>query len=262
MRPEDYAALVHRYSTLKNGAGQNHQWLGEFLTGDRSAHTALTIGPPAVHESFVHLYVLEVDQSNAGPSAGNGTGPASVPRQLKMNDFDRPWEYHNWRERTPVSQSQITFLRGWQTADWISNVGARYLVDPEYFCRHLDFRSPDDRSNNFSTPALPSSSWHLMQLPVMSIVAGDVAKGSVKQCQIDELRDDRQEALLEHHRDIQRSKLFQGDSMVRDIYTFDEAHFAIEQRISICLERDEQGGANFNREWTPLCWPRLPLTRT
>src|SRR5258706_9160515 len=62
-------------------------------------------------------------------------------------------------------QSHILFLRGHPSAQWLRLIGSKYHVDPEFFARHMDFRSASDKSNNFSIPSLPSSSWHLIGLP-------------------------------------------------------------------------------------------------
>lgn len=138
------------------------------------------------------------------------------------------------------------------TADWLSSIGAKYNVDPEYFCRHLDFRPADDNSNTFSLPALPSSSWDMIQLPIITIGAKYTAKVSMNFDVIEGLRKKGREALAEHHHRITRlssSGMTAGDSMIRDYLVFDETHFAIEQRISIFMQR---AGPTFH------CRPLIP----
>jgi hypothetical protein len=148
----------------------------------------------------------------------------------------------------------MVFLRGYMTADWLNSIGAKYRVDPEYFCRHLDFRPPCENSNNFSIPALPSSSWHLIQLPILTIGVKDSAKGSIDFDAIETLRKKGREAFSDHHHRITRlssSGMTIGDSMVRDYLLFDNTHFAIEQRISICMQ---QTGPTFQCNFPiPLC---------
>ena len=122
-------------------------------------------------------------------------------------------------------------MRGYMSAAWINNGGARYIVDPEFFCRHLDFRPEDDNSNNFSIPTLPSSSWHLIELPIITIGTRRAPKGPMRLEMIELIRGEGAEALANHHHQISKlssSPKAVGDSMVREVFAFDEMHFAIE----------------------------------
>ncbi|KAJ4308104.1 hypothetical protein N0V84_012299, partial [Fusarium piperis] len=140
------------------------------------------------------------------------------------------------------------------TAQWINNIGARYVVDPEFFCRHLDFGPANDNANNFSIPALPSSSGHLIELPIITIGKRTASTDALRADKIDELRSQGANALAAHHHQISKlasSKMKLGDSMVRDFHILDEIHYAIEQRISICMQptkkakRDYRTGQTF-----------------
>ena len=67
--------------------------------------------------------------------------------------------------RWPLSQAQngnapprncFFFLRGYPSATWLNELGARYKIDPEFFHRHLSFLS-NDQHNFRPTPfILPS----------------------------------------------------------------------------------------------------------
>lgn len=136
-------------------------------------------------------------------------------------------------------ESCIIFMRGFLTALWINNIGARYKVDPEFFCRHLNFRPADDKSNNFSLPSLPSSSWHLIELPAITLGTRDVQTGTLRSDKIEKLRKEGAKELVDHHHCISKlssSGMRPGEMMIRDFYVFDETHFAVEQRISICMQ--------------------------
>jgi hypothetical protein len=170
---------------------------------------------------------------------------------LTSMGFHNPADFDGGSRSNPVqgrggpSQGRLVFMRGYMSARWINTIGARYVVDPEFFCRHLDFRPRDDPSSTFSTPALPSSSWHLIELPVMAIGTRMAPKGPVRLESIDGLRDEGAEALAAHHHRIARlssSDMAVGESMYRQFYVFDETHFAVEQRISICMQPGENGG--------------------
>ena len=102
----------------------------------------------------------------------------------------------------------------------------------------------EDNSNNFSIPALPSSSWHLIELPIITLGTRMTLKGPMRLKRIEDLRSEGAEALESHHHRIARlssSGMEVGESMVREFYVFDETHFAIEQRVSICMQADRGG---------------------
>lgn len=59
------------------------------------------------------------------------------------------------------------------------------------------------------------------------------------------LRDEGAEALTNHHHRIltrlASSDMSVGESMYREFYVFDDTYFAVEQRISICMQPGERG---------------------
>jgi hypothetical protein len=130
------------------------------------------------------------------------------------------------------------------SAAWINNIGARCIIDPKFFSRHLDFLPADNSSNNFSVPALPSSSWHLMELPLITLGTWVAPRRPMQLGGIEELERESAGALSSHHHEIAKlssSGMTTGNSMMREIYIFDETHFAIEQRVSIAMQRDGDG---------------------
>jgi hypothetical protein len=130
------------------------------------------------------------------------------------------------------------------SADWINTIGAKYLIDPEYFCRHLKFRSVDDVSNTYSIPPLPSASWHLIQLPVMTACARDAFRTSTQTEALLRIREKGAKSLAAHQREIRnllQSQLDVGKSMVREFHVLDETHYVLEQRISICMKEGNNG---------------------
>jgi hypothetical protein len=240
---------VRAYSRLATGAGQNHNALGEFLT---SVPAPITIHLPPPREDCVILYPLESEdntastplslqkQANTHTDYDSGDEGHGRHRVQKSTSFPDPSGFFSdTKSQATMPQSCIVFLRGFMSPAWINSVGARFIVDPEYFCRHIDFRPPDDNSNNFSIPALPSSSWYLIELPVITIGSRIAPKGPLRLDKIEDLRKQGREALDQHHHRISKlssSGMDVGTSMVRDFFVFDEMHFAIEQRISICLQ--------------------------
>ncbi|KAF4992469.1 hypothetical protein FGRMN_7140 [Fusarium graminum] len=288
LRPEQYANAVLQYSRLPTGAGQNHIALGQYLSTNIPT-TVVQIGPG---KEFVTLYPLAGAQSSSR-STSQSPGPSSdadadEPPDEKRHQtlvpvtFTNPNEIYNYNlNKTP--QSCIVFLRGFMTAQWINHVGARYVVDPELFSRHLDFSPPHNVANNFSIPALPSSCGHLIELPIMTIRKCLPPAEPLSLVQIDELRGLGATELAAHHHRIAKlasSEMSLGDSMVRNIYVFDDIHSVIEQRLSLCMQpskrmkKDKQdsqtftyAGADFTPSptspWsvnTPVSW-FLPVIR-
>ncbi|KAM4057225.1 corA-like Mg2+ transporter protein [Hirsutella rhossiliensis] len=263
LKPDEYAKAVEGYAALPNGAGQNYIALAKFLAEElRSIDYHLT--PSSSRDDFVVLYPLDVEDdhhpslgaasslptpqhkpsdSDPDPDSADDRSRRHVPR--KPMTFSEPNGFFSITERqNGEPQSCIVFMRGFMSAAWINSVGARYVVDPEFFCRHLDFRPPDDNSNNFSIPALPSSSWYLIELPVMTIGTRMAARGPLRLDRLADLRRQGVEALTDHRYEISKlssTKMTVGESMVRNFYVFDEMHFAVEQRISICMQPANNG---------------------
>ncbi|MCJ1382414.1 hypothetical protein MMC17_005527 [Xylographa soralifera] len=142
-----------------------------------------------------------------------------------------------------TNSTSILFLRGQPSASWLSAIGAKYYVDPEYFQRHLDFRSIAGRLNYFPLPSLPSSSAHLIKLRYTTILQSGKRKG-FDQATIDSLRLEGTKAFDRYMHSVNQSiekNIGSGDSIVRAYNVHDETHFSIEQDISIYMNRTTSG---------------------
>lgn len=239
------------YSRLRTGAGQNLVPLGEFLTYE----PATIEYRQSFGDGIVIVYPLGLEGNSSALSSSlavpkpETTADSDVERDSadeKQHRHPKPISFHDANELYLASfgntrpESRIIFLHGFMSAAWINHIGARYFVDPEFFCRHLDFRPPDDDANNFSMPPLPSSSWHLIELPIFTI--GTCNKGfetEMDMMKLDALRKEGADALKDHHHRIAKlssSGMSVGESMIRDFHVFDQKHFAVEQRISVCMQ--------------------------
>lgn len=230
MKPAEYARAVEDFSTLL--IGSNYLSLGKFLTGNNESTTVqidgITGSGSRSDAALIYSLPLGTESQDSQPAE---TPPVIIrdPRQL-----------YKFESET----SCLIFLRGFLSAAWINNVGSRFFVDPEFFGRHLDFRSTQDKLNNFSTPCLPSTSWHLMELPVTIIGSRESAlSGMSASAWTEEERKKGRYALERHHEKLSSLSpdMTPGESMIRDYYVFDEIHFAIDQRISICMQQVEDG---------------------
>ncbi|KAJ4251081.1 hypothetical protein NW762_011732 [Fusarium torreyae] len=262
--PGEYANAVLGYSRLPTGAGQNHIALGQYLSND-SDSSSIRFEPGEDDDEYVTLYPLgnepvihrSSSQSPAGSSNEDGdeTSEDRRHRALVPVKFQDPSDFYAYNLNKPP-QSCIIFLRGFMTARWINNIGARYFVDPELFCRHLDFSPRHDNASNFSIPALPSSSGHLIELPIITIGKRTAPTDGSSADKINELRSLGANALAEHYHQVSKlgaSKLKLGESMIRDYHVFDETHFAIEQRVSICMQQPKKDN-DASQTFTLLAW--------
>lgn len=269
VHPDDYVRAVWDFSALPDGSGENYTWLGWFLKTEPPSDRPHPHATPSVIQ---YPLGMEKDrQSSLSSSVMSRTSDISSVSSalLPKTDHNRSVEVDppvqkqdRYKHRKPIffadpsdfytrslgegsngSQSGIIFLCGYKPASWIKNIGARFTVDPEFFCRHMDFQNPDETPRNFSLPSLPSSSSYLIELPVMTIGIGKSSK--VFQGKTIEKRREYVEKALNDFRErvtkINGCNMMDGESMIRDFYLFDGTHFAMEQRISICLEKSKDG---------------------
>lgn len=242
--PAEYAGAVLNFSKLPTGAGRNHERLATFLQRSQPANP---VSRPD-EKDFLTLYKLGSTQQDSrqeieqATDDNSGQDPHSQHKQ-GPSWLERPTRFQSLGEfaifRPPSSKdahSQLLFLQGYPLPEWLNLIGSKYHVDPEFFARHLDFRSTADPSNTFSVPSPPSSSWHLISLQITTLGAQETAGRVYKQEEINRTRTDAKVALKEYHRQMAvGANVNTGDAIVRHFSIFDEVHFAIEQRISICV---------------------------
>lgn len=152
------------------------------------------------------------------------------PDQLTIDSSSEPDE----------KSHDILFLRGLPSSRWLSSIGARYRVDPEFFQRHLDFWSTTGRLDYFPLPSLRSASENLIELCYVSI-GRRVRVGTSSTPEETAASRHASEKAMDRYVHELNSILDKGcalgTSVVRNFDFQDETHFAIEQRISICLAR-------------------------
>ncbi|EJT80753.1 hypothetical protein GGTG_00747 [Gaeumannomyces tritici R3-111a-1] len=229
--PEElYANAVSSYS--RQGAeatlfpGPHFERLGTYLKAPfyRRRDTAAAAGFPF----FVLYQGLGLDRTRRTE--------ATSPDQVAALARDHP------------GGNQLLFLRGQPSPEWLSGVGSRFGVDPEYFQRHMDIILAVGRAKYYAQPSLPSASSQVVQLRYFTL--SKTVKPSFKADQTDQLRlsarkkmDDYITATsqkLEHGNAV-------GNSIVRDFSLFSNGRWAIEQCISLCVNRTETG-------WTAVAW--------
>ncbi|KAH8821379.1 hypothetical protein F5884DRAFT_850611 [Xylogone sp. PMI_703] len=142
------------------------------------------------------------------------------------------------------AKCQILFLQGYPSPRWIASIGAFCLTDPEYFNAHLRFLF---RKKHYSAPSLRSGRENIITLRFVTLGSREHRSkvnlsDNFDQCRVDALRMDGEAAMDKYERDLRFGySLKEGDSIVRSFSILDEKNFFIEQEISICLHKYEQG---------------------
>jgi hypothetical protein len=137
------------------------------------------------------------------------------------------------------AKCQILFLPGYPSPQWITRISAFCLTDPEYFNAHLRFRC---RRDYYSVPTLRSGAENIITLRFVTLGSREMRVGESDQDRVDALRLDGERAMNRYEQDLMiGSSLEAGDSIVRSFSVLDEKNFFIEQEISICLHKYEQG---------------------
>jgi hypothetical protein len=228
--PQQYFEAVqdHANQTTEKSLfpGHNFQNLAlylarEFKKANRSPSNSRRPSPQREKFPFVAAHTF------------NHTGPRVGPHEYKDPD---EWPSTSDNKALP----QIVFLRGQPSSKWLSTLGAYYRLDPEFFQRHLDFRTNLGRLDYFSSPALPTANMMLFQLPYVTLGQIENSLRTFNQDDINTMRASCEEKMAKYWRDV-NSKYDDdtglGDSIVRDFYLHDQTHFAVEQRVSIALNK-------------------------
>ncbi|QKX62995.1 uncharacterized protein TRUGW13939_10163 [Talaromyces rugulosus] len=134
---------------------------------------------------------------------------------------------------------QIIFLNGYPSPQWISTIGALCRTDPQYFNTHLRFRC---RRGYYSTPTLRSGLENIITLRFVTLGSREDRFGQCDQDQVDALRLGGERDMGKYEHDLMVGNgLEAGDSIVRSFSVLDDKNFFIEQEMSICLHKYEEG---------------------
>ena len=135
---------------------------------------------------------------------------------------------------------QLVFIRGFISPSWVSTIGSKYNIDPEFFRRHMEYLSTSVYRHAYGFPSLASSSNNIYRLCVSTLLHRDDFGGQ-------DLRSQRsnQSAELGTYRTHQlgSTKINCGDSLVREYSTLCSCFSVIEQWISLCVTRTDKGWA-------------------
>ena len=135
---------------------------------------------------------------------------------------------------------QIVFIRGFVSPSWVSAIGSKYNVDPEFFRRHMEHLSASIDRHAYSLPSLASSSNNIIRLCVSTLLHRDDFGGQNLQSQ----RSDQANELAAYKiQQLGSRKVCCGDSLVREFSTLCSSFSVIEQWISLCISKTDRSWA-------------------
>lgn len=147
---------------------------------------------------------------------------------------------------------QIVFLRGFLSPSWVSAVGSKYNIDPEFFRSHMDFLSTGVSGHAYSLSSLQSCSSNIFRLCVSTVLHRDDFGGQDLQMQRSTQSVDMGTYKIQQ---LGSTRMCCGDSIAREYSTICTNYSVLEQWISICVAKVESG-------WTGKTLPiyTRPLT--
>ncbi|RAL14030.1 uncharacterized protein BO97DRAFT_469319 [Aspergillus homomorphus CBS 101889] len=248
LTPENYTraiiSLSRRFSSTSAFPGSNYVDIAEWMLLDRGF--------------------------NSGKSDDDVTNLASTAEQahdlvVVYNSDDSKWNVRQYSceqhkafsadTSVPTEDSgQIVFIRGFISPTWVSAVGSKYNIEPEFFRRHLDFLSASIDRHSYSFPSLGSSSDNIYRLRVSTLLHRDDFGGQ-------DLRSQRSQESKElgiyRIQQLGSGKVRCGDSLVREYSTLCPRFSVIEQWISLCITKTDGG-------WAAIVWmdQGIPLEKS
>lgn len=227
-------SLSRRYSSVSAFPGNNYVDIGAWLLQDRSLLNPVKSGEDAV------LF----------------TSKSEEPHDLVVvyNTNERKWETHSYGQEqhdefwadppAPAERSgQLVFIRGFLSPSWVSVLGSRYNIDPEFFRRHMDFLSASVDKHAYSFPSLASTSDNIFRLCVATLLHREDYGGQDLQSQ----RTRHAQELGAYRQELSSNRVCCGDSLVREYSTVCSRISVMEQWISLYVTKTDRG-------WAVLAW--------
>lgn len=230
--PENYIraiiSLSRRYSSISAFPGNNYVDIGEWLLQDQinSAKEEETILFASVSEQPHDLVVV-------------------------YNSGERKWDVQSYSQEQhekfsaatsvpAVGMGQLVFIRGFISPSWVSAIGSKYNIDPEFFRQHMDFLSASIDRHAYSFPSLASSSNSIIRLCVSTLLHRDNFGGQDLQLQRSKQSTDLGTYKIQQ---LRSARVCCGDSLVREYSTVCSNFSVIEQWISLCITKTDKGWA-------------------
>ena len=160
---------------------------------------------------------------------------------LKPQGFRSSGDFETHPHPSSPAPNTLLFMRGYPSPRWLNVIGERYHVDPRFFQCHLSSLCEE---NNFDRPSLPSSFNDIIRLRIITI--GQRDHEQLLDCMKQPVEKLQEQCTAETSNYQQRIKLRRGtvklgDSIARDFSVFDDDYFALEQDVTACICRGDDG---------------------
>ncbi|KAH8882048.1 hypothetical protein GQ53DRAFT_734410 [Thozetella sp. PMI_491] len=224
----------------------------------RSAATSVFPG-----NSYIDIAAwMRQDRSIFEPVQSEEDGTLFAPKSAQPHDLvvvynvgEKKWDVQHYSQEQhkdffaakcvpPLGSGQVVFIRGFISPRWMSVLGSKYSIDPEFFRRHMDFLSVGIERHTFSLPSVISSSNNIIRLCVSTLLDRDDFGGQNLRSQ---RLDNSAELATYKIRQLGSTRVRCGDSLVREYSTVCLRFSVIEQWISICTTRTDGG-------WAVIAW--------
>lgn len=229
LTPQQYIQSINAHSsrllTSSSFPGNNYVDLANWLLQD-----AFTLG--CSPEDSQHVLAVMYDLSVNG----------NDPQCFTENDLNA------FKTSPPPARGrgQLLFIRGFLSPAWLSTIGSKYMLDPEFILRHLDFFAGSAHRHGYGLPSLVSTTCNIIRLCTSTIIHRDEHSGSNHAEKLSKCRREQREEMLTYRRQL-RTRARCGDSLVREFSTINDHHSIIEQWMSICVAKSGEG-------WLGLVW--------
>lgn len=233
--PEAYVEAIRAFSQLSQdehlSCGGHYRELALLFQPPSLASTtaAYSATGNSVSDSFCFVTAVEISQLESGE------------QQRQVRELSSPRAFSSAPQIGP-NCSQLIFLKGYPSHDWLRTLGATFRVDPEFWRRHHALGSSQNIEYH-DLPPLRSFSSRTAQLRINTIFNRHDA---VTRQEVETWRVESFDRVRRHHVDVERNSSV-GDSIVRQIHAHSESIFTIEQNIS-CTIVTKNGG------WAALVW--------
>jgi hypothetical protein len=200
-------------------------WMPYLATSSQSNHVGASEFSSTNSQKFVVVYNLHALKAGSKPTAIH---PSLSLRELPTRDeFVKP------------ERGILIFLRGYPSAAWLNEIGAKYHIDPEFFYRHLGFFHNPQATERQTPFILPSSQGSIFQLTLTSIGR----HSNVPDVNLATQRERTTKQMETYLQDLKIGKTSWkvGSSIVRSFALHNRDIFSIEQLVTVYVAELERG---------------------
>lgn len=146
------------------------------------------------------------------------------------------------RNTTSPAQSQILFMRGSESPEWLNAIGTAFDVEPEFFYHHTRLFSKRHNDGQWSWPPLASDRATTFRLSLTTMARLSQGTSARDEHRMRKLRDDSEETFVNYLKKVRKEeRLAIGDSYLRKVSVHDGSHLSVEQQVSIHVKHNSRG---------------------